>query len=258
MVTGSRHSRRPRTAGSTRRIVVGSMDRSSEPATGLSKVTLICWSGPASAVGVTRTMRSGPDCACRVLTGVPRTAAVHNGAIRSDRARIDGMGGGTCIDDPTGAERTQGSLPEGGRGMSGGERRACLRIRAGAKHADCQNPRTMRLEPFLAAHDEPRATYLWARWLLLRALGLIFFSAFYALAFQIHGLIGDHGILPAADYLTNVRQVLGSVKGVWFAPTLLWLGASDLGQTLVVAAGIVGSLLLTANVWPRLTAGLCT
>lgn len=116
----------------------------------------------------------------------------------------------------------------------------------------------MRLEPFLAAHDEPRATYLWARWLLLRALGLIFFSAFYALAFQIHGLIGDHGVLPAADYLTNVRQVLGSVKGVWFAPTLLWLGAGDLAQTLVVAAGIVGSLLLTANVWPRLTAGLCT
>jgi lipase maturation factor len=116
----------------------------------------------------------------------------------------------------------------------------------------------MRLEPFFAGHDEPRATYLWARWLFLRALGLIFFSAFYALAFQIHGLIGDHGILPAAEYLTNVRQALGTVEGVWFAPTLLWLGAGDLGQSLVVGAGVVGSLLLTANVWPRLTTALCT
>ena len=28
---------------------------------------------------------------------------------------------------------------------------------------------------------------LWPRWLFLRALGLVFLSAFYALAFQIHG-----------------------------------------------------------------------
>ena len=33
--------------------------------------------------------------------------------------------------------------------------------------------------------------YLWPRWLFLRALGLIFLSAFYSFAFQIHGLIGD-------------------------------------------------------------------
>src|SRR6202040_2475092 len=40
--------------------------------------------------------------------------------------------------------------------------------------------------------------YLWSRWLFLRALGAIFFSAFYSLAFQIHGVIGTRGILPAA------------------------------------------------------------
>ena len=114
----------------------------------------------------------------------------------------------------------------------------------------------MRYDRLLA--DDPRPTYLWARWLFLRALGLVFFSAFYALAFQIHGLIGDRGIEPAASYLLAVRQALGLVKGMWFAPTLLWLGAGDRGQTLVVAAGIVASLLLTANVWPRLTTALCT
>jgi hypothetical protein len=42
---------------------------------------------------------------------------------------------------------------------------------------------------------------LWARWLFLRALGAIFFSAFLSLAYSIHGLIGPLGILPARDYL---------------------------------------------------------
>jgi len=34
---------------------------------------------------------------------------------------------------------------------------------------------------------------LWARWIWLRALGLIFLSAFYSLAFQIIGLLGILG-----------------------------------------------------------------
>ena len=56
----------------------------------------------------------------------------------------------------------------------------------------------MRVDRFLGSQDEPPSTYLWPRWLFLRGLGLIFLSAFYSLAFQIHGLIGASGILPAA------------------------------------------------------------
>src|SRR5579862_6742331 len=40
-----------------------------------------------------------------------------------------------------------------------------------------------------------------ARWIVLRALGLIYFSAFFSLVFQIRGLIGPDGILPANHYL---------------------------------------------------------
>jgi lipase maturation factor 1 len=99
---------------------------------------------------------------------------------------------------------------------------------------------------------------LWPRWLFLRALGLIFLSAFYSFAFQIHGLIGERGILPAVDYLRQVRAAFGIARAVWFAPTLLWLGSGDVALTVVVAAGIVSSLLLIANVWPRLTIAFCT
>jgi hypothetical protein len=101
-------------------------------------------------------------------------------------------------------------------------------------------------------------SHLWPRWLFLRALGLIFLSAFHSLAFQIHGLIGERGILPAGSYLQEVRSVLGGLQSVWYAPTLLWFAAGDRALTSVVAAGILCSMLIVANVWPRLTIALAT
>jgi lipase maturation factor 1 len=92
--------------------------------------------------------------------------------------------------------------------------------------------------------------YLAARWLFLRAVGLIFFSAFYSLAFQIRGLIGPNGILPARDYLVQVARVLGSAR-FWYAPTVFWWSASDRFLLGVVVVGIVASLLLELNIWPR-------
>jgi hypothetical protein len=100
--------------------------------------------------------------------------------------------------------------------------------------------------------------YLWPRWVFLRALGLIFFSAFYSLANQVHGLIGERGILPAGPYLERVHETMGGAGRYWLAPTLLWLGAGDRGLTVVVWAGLVASLLLLANLWPRLTVAACT
>src|SRR5256885_3540952 len=102
----------------------------------------------------------------------------------------------------------------------------------------------MRFAGLLASQDDPASTYLWPRWIVLRGLGLIFLSAFYSLAFQIHGLIGERGILPAREYLLNVRQALGFLRGLWYAPTLLWLGAGNRGLTLIVVLGIIGSELL--------------
>src|SRR5947209_19171619 len=56
------------------------------------------------------------------------------------------------------------------------------------------------------------------RWLFLRALGLIYFSAFFSLLFQIRGLIGPKGILPADAYLHAVARSLGHTR-FWFAPS---------------------------------------
>src|SRR5882672_496074 len=98
--------------------------------------------------------------------------------------------------------------------------------------------------------------YLAARWLFLRALGLIFFSAFYSLAYQIRGLIGPDGILPARDYLVQVARVLGSAR-FWYAPTVFWWSASDRFLLGVVVAGMLASLLLILNFCPRGMLAIC-
>lgn len=101
-----------------------------------------------------------------------------------------------------------------------------------------------------------RSTHLWARWIFLRALGLIYFSAFYSLLFQAKGLIGPNGILPASDYLQAVSAALHGAR-FWFAPSLLWFGASDRALMLLCWAGIIASILLVLNVWPRGMIAIC-
>ena len=94
---------------------------------------------------------------------------------------------------------------------------------------------------------------LWPRWIWLRALGLIFLSAFYSLAFQITGLLGPRGILPAGEYLAEVHQAFGMPKALWFAPTLFWVSASDGALLAVTLLGAVASVLLVLNLAPRLS-----
>src|SRR5205807_10194706 len=94
------------------------------------------------------------------------------------------------------------------------------------------------------------------RWLFLRALGLIYFSAFFSLVFQIPGLIGPQGILPANAYLQAVARSLGHTR-FWFAPTLLWFSGGSPMLTALCWVGMVASLLLIFNVWPRRMVVIC-
>ncbi len=96
-----------------------------------------------------------------------------------------------------------------------------------------------------------------SRWLFLRALGCIYFSAFFSLVFQIRGLIGPDGILPANQYLQAVAHSFGYAHGLWFAPTLLWLASGPRMLSALCWAGMVASLLLAVNAWPRAMLLIC-
>jgi Lipase maturation factor len=94
------------------------------------------------------------------------------------------------------------------------------------------------------------------RWIFLRALGLIYFSAFFSLLFQIRGLIGPEGILPAREYLQAVANTEGHAR-YWYAPTLLWCNTSSHMLMVLCWVALIASVLLTLNIWPRGMLAVC-
>ena len=109
---------------------------------------------------------------------------------------------------------------------------------------------------WLFAPEQGKADGLLPRWIFLRALGLIYYSAFFSLALQIKGLIGPQGILPAGEYLRAVTEQFGRV-GYWYAPTLLWFSSGRHMLTGICWVGMIASVLLVLNFWPRGTLAIC-
>lgn len=89
------------------------------------------------------------------------------------------------------------------------------------------------------------------RWIFLRCLGLIYFSAFYSLLFQVSALIGPNGILPARDYLRAVAQNMPGLQRFWYAPSLYWIASGSHALVGWCWVGLVASVLLVVNIWPR-------
>jgi lipase maturation factor 1 len=94
------------------------------------------------------------------------------------------------------------------------------------------------------------------RWIFLRALAIIYFSAFYSLLGQIKGLIGPDGILPARDYLADIAQHLG-LERYWYAPSLYWISSSSTMMMAVTWIGLIAAVIAFLNVWPRLSFFIC-
>jgi hypothetical protein len=95
-----------------------------------------------------------------------------------------------------------------------------------------------------------------ARWLFLRALAAIYLSAFFSLLFQIKGLIGPQGILPAQQYLSEVARSLGAAR-YWYAPSVFWLSGNSHMLMAVTWIGLISALSALLNLWPRLCFFIC-
>jgi lipase maturation factor 1 len=94
-------------------------------------------------------------------------------------------------------------------------------------------------------------TFGYSSWIFLRLLGLIYLIAFLSFGVQASGLIGSHGILPAADFLRAAREYLGTAR-FWSVPTVLWLNTSDAMIRIIWVAGVICSLVLSAGISWRL------
>ena len=109
---------------------------------------------------------------------------------------------------------------------------------------------------WLFASDQGPRTVLLARWLWLRALAAIYFSAFFSLLFQVKGLIGEHGILPAGQTLAAIAEAAGKNR-FWVAPSLFWISSSTHFIVAVMWVGLLASIAVFFNVWPRGSLLIC-
>jgi hypothetical protein len=94
------------------------------------------------------------------------------------------------------------------------------------------------------------------RWVFLRLLAAIYFSAFFPLLFQIEGLNGPNGILPMQRFLVAVRGGAGAMR-FWYAPTLFWFSSGSHMMIAVIWLGLAASVAAFFNVWPRLSFFVC-
>src|SRR5262245_34570811 len=104
-----------------------------------------------------------------------------------------------------------------------------------------------------------RSSYWLTRFAILRLLGFVYFVAFLAAANQIVPLVGEHGLLPARDFLEHVAAHFGSrADGFLQLPSLFWFDVSDaflnttawlgVGLSLVVLFGYANAIMM-AVLW---------
>ncbi len=95
-------------------------------------------------------------------------------------------------------------------------------------------------------------SFVFSRHLFLRLLGGIYLIGFVSLGVQITGLIGAHGILPVAPYLTDLKAFFGA-DAYRLVPTLLWFRSTDAALLFLCWGGAAASLALIAGVQPVIT-----
>jgi hypothetical protein len=97
------------------------------------------------------------------------------------------------------------------------------------------------------------SSFALARGLFARGLALTYAAAFLSFGVQARGLVGTHGILPAADLLEAARRHFGDAA--WLElPSVFWLRADDAALLAVCTAGVALSIALFFGIAPRITA----
>jgi predicted DCC family thiol-disulfide oxidoreductase YuxK len=106
-----------------------------------------------------------------------------------------------------------------------------------------------RLTRWFWGADVLPPTYAVSGRIFLRLLGSIYLLAFASYWVQLGGLIGERGILPAGEFFSRAKEILGA-EAYWQFPSVLWLGGGDTALYGWCGAGIVASAILILGFAP--------
>jgi predicted DCC family thiol-disulfide oxidoreductase YuxK len=111
-----------------------------------------------------------------------------------------------------------------------------------------------KLTRLLIGRSPEPARYALTAWLFLRLLGFVYLAAFWSLAVQARGLLGEGGILPVRMTMAGARAYVAAAHldadRFRLLPTLFWWSTSDQFLIGSCAAGLVGAVLLIAGIAP--------
>ncbi|HVT74438.1 MAG TPA: lipase maturation factor family protein [Lacunisphaera sp.] len=103
-------------------------------------------------------------------------------------------------------------------------------------------PLLTHLTRLLAGPSLHRPRFTVAADVFLRGLAAIYFVAFSSFWWQLGGLIGPHGILPAQPYLDAVARQLGVLR-FWYMPTLCWCFGGGIFLHVLCGGGLILAVL---------------
>lgn len=108
-----------------------------------------------------------------------------------------------------------------------------------------------RLREFSGAAGN--ATYLWPRWIVLRAVGVVYLFVFGGIIAEGQALVGPRGIAPLGEFFTKLHQTLPHTLEAFIrAPSLFWLSTGAGMVTFLGWAGLVAAIAVVLNLWPRM------
>jgi predicted DCC family thiol-disulfide oxidoreductase YuxK len=93
-------------------------------------------------------------------------------------------------------------------------------------------------------YSPPQHDLIWSAF--ARLLGVIYLFAFASFGVQALGLIGNHGILPLADLVSDLSARFGAER-FFLMPMVFWWNSTDLAIETVCWGGAALSLLLVFN-----------
>lgn len=113
-----------------------------------------------------------------------------------------------------------------------------------------------RMQDFAGVGND--ATYLWPRWLILRAVGLVFIVIFAGIIHESRALIGPDGLTPLSGLIAQLKAAEPTLFMSFLrAPSLFWLSSSWSMVEVVQWVGLLAAGALTLNLWPRMALFVC-